>query len=377
MWRKTNSRGLIALILGEQPTTDQKTVVRFMLLALLFWPIGSFMSLFFWDAPTKSSIDDFCRYGAAYTIWLYPIYLIPLLRLWFILSKKLGRKSLFNYCPLIPVAVFLLFLTIASSSFAEGKPEGYDPSTYKRLNKTYTLDVNHVYYRFNVSYKILEEADPSTFKVLSDDYAADMHHVWFNGNMIEGAEPATFVVPDGNISAIADALAHDAHDYYLGDLPLHVANMGSFRRIDDNWALDSLQAYYIGIGGNAYNKAVSVGDYRTFKVLNTHYAVDSKCVYYQNGILPGANPKTFVIFPSHDVYDDHVSNNDPDTEYSHDGNHVYYCDSLVSDADIASFICGYDYVAGQAFAFDKNRYYQGTPNPRIEKLRQGKSQVSK
>ena len=43
--------------------------------------------------------------------------------------------------------------------------------------------------------------------------------------------------------------------------------------------------------------------------------------------------------------------------------------------DIASFICGYDYVTSQSFAFDKNRYYQGTPNPQLEKLRQGKCRV--
>ena len=155
MEQKTKSKGLIARILGEQPTPDQKTVVKIMLLALLFWPIGFFVSIFLWDAPTRSSIDEICRRGAMYTIWLYPIYLIPLIRLWFILSKKLGRAWLFNWCPLIPVAVFYLFLVVASSSFAESKPEGYDPSTYKRLNELYTFDVNHVYYRYNNSYKIL------------------------------------------------------------------------------------------------------------------------------------------------------------------------------------------------------------------------------
>ncbi len=461
MKQKTNSKGLVARILGEQPTIDQKVFVRMMLLSLLLWPIGFFVSIFFWDAPIQSSIDEFCRRGATYTIWLYPIYLLPLIRLWFKLSKKLGKTNLFYLCPLIPVAVFFLFLAFASSSYAERKPEGYDPSTYKRLNKTYALDVNHVYY----SCEILEGADPSTFKALSDDYATDMHHVWFNGNIIEGAEPATFVVPDGDISDFA----HDAHDYYMGAQPLHVAHMGSFRLIDKNWALDSLQVYYSGIlGGDAFNKTVSVGDYRTFKALNEFYAVDSKCVYYKNNIvegadpasfavlkgeyyyakdknrvycetygsairdlntlkhknmddglwdafhtdgktvynpelmtmpegtdfatihrveryrdwyadskhvyyenrlLPGANPKTFVIFPSYYVHDDYVSDNNLDTEYSHDGNHVYYRDSLMSDADIASFICGHDFVAGQSFAFDKNRYYQGTPNPRIEKLR--------
>jgi hypothetical protein len=234
----------------------------------------------------------------------------------------------------------------------------------------------------------LEGADPSTFKVLNDDYAADVHHVWFHGNMIEGAEPATFVLPDSHIldlsdvlsdvhvDDLADAIAHDAHDYYMGDQPLHVANMGGFRRIDRNWAVDSLQVYYRGTY-LAYKKAVPVGDYRTFKVLNEIYAVDAKCVYYEDRILTGANPKTFVLFPSHYVHRFYVSNNNSDTEYSHDGNHVYYRDSLLSDADIASFICGYDFVAEQSFAFDKNRYYEGTPNPRIEKLRQRKYKVGK
>ena len=311
MEQKTKSKGLIARILGEQPTPDQKTVVQMMFLALLFWPIGFFVSIFFWDAPIQSSIDKFCRWGATYTIWLYPIYLIPLIRLWFVLSKKLGRAWLFNYCPWIPVAVFYLFLVVASSSFSETKPEGYDPSTYKRLNELYTFDVNHVYYRFNSSYKILEGADPSTFKVLNDDYAADMHHVWFNGNMIEGAEPATFVAPDGDISAVANAIAHDAHDYYMGDQPLHVANMGSFRRIDSNWALDSLQVYYLGIVGNTYNRAVSAGDYRTFKALNDFYAVDAKCVYYKNNIVEGADPASFAVLKGEDLY-------------GQDKHHVYY-----------------------------------------------------
>ena len=307
MEQKTKSKGLIARILGEQPTPDQKTVVQMMFLALLFWPIGLFVSPFFWDAPTRSSIDDFCRLGAACTIWLYPIYLIPLIWLWFKLSKKLGRTWLFNLCPFIPVAVFFLFLTFASSTYAERKPEGYDPSTYKRLNKTYALDVNHAYYRC----EILEGADPSTFKALSVDYAADMHHVWFHYNMIEGADPATFVVPDGDISDLADALAHDAHDYYMGDQPLHVANMGGFRLIDSNWALDSLQVYYLGIVGNSYNRAVSAGDYRTFKVLNEFYAVDSKCVYYKNNIVEGADPASFAVLKGEDLY-------------GQDKHHVYY-----------------------------------------------------
>ena len=79
-----------------------------------------------------------------------------------------------------------------------------------------------------------------------------------------------------------------------------------------------------------------------------------------------------MIFPSHYVSEEHVSNNNKDHYYSYDGNLVFYRDSLMQGVDVSSFICGYDYVESQSFAFDKNRYYQGTPNPRLEKLRQGK-----
>ena len=58
--------------------------------------------------------------------------------------------------------------------------------------------------------------------------------------------------------------------------------------------------------------------------------------------------------------------------YFCDGNLVFYRDSLMQGVDVPSFICGYDYVESQSFAFDKNRYYQGTPNPLLEILRQGK-----
>lgn len=104
---------------------------------------------------------------------------------------------------------------------------------------------------------------------------------------------------------------------------------------------------------------------------------DKERVYYENRLLPGANAKTFKVFPSHDLSEVGVSTNNKSDTYSCDGSRVYYRDSLMTGVDIASFICGYDFVAAQSFAFDKNHYYQGTPNPRIEKLRQGKCQVGK
>lgn len=463
--------GLIARILGGQPTILQKTVFWLMVLSLLIWPIGFFASIFFFDAPINTTMDGICRWGMILTIWLYPLYLIPLMRLLFWLSKHFRASWLFFLCPLVPVTVFSLFVAIASSDFAAEKPEGYDPSTFVRLNEAYSKDVNHIYYHN----EILDLADPSSFRVLNENYSADKRHVWYNNDTIPGADPATFVVPERkNDLNFSYALAHDAHDYYCGTYPLHVADVGSFKEIDGSWAIDCKNVYYIGVDANIGKENIPIGDYATFKALSFRYAKDSKCVYYENQIvegadpktfrvlkdeehfaqdknrvyyqanatsirdlkslkhknmdrglneafhtdgttvynselmampvgcdfatihkveryrdwyadknrvyyenriLPGANPLTFRIFWSHYVSENNVSNNNKDASYSCDGDHVYYRDSLMSGVDVSSFICGYDFVGSSSFAFDKNRYYQGSPNPRLEKLRQGKCHV--
>ena len=464
-------KGFAARILGEQPTVPQKVYFWLMVLSLLLWPLVAFVALFIYDAPIRSIIDEICRDGMVLTIWLYPFYLLPLIRLWFRLSKRLRATWLYYFCPLIPVAVLFMFGIIGSSELAARKPEGYDFETFKRLNESYAKDINHVYF----CNEILEEADPASFRAFDESYSADNQHVWYRKNIIEGANPQTFVAPEkSNSLDVSLALAHDDHDYYCGENPLHVVDMASFKRKGGSWAVDRLNVYYIGLEAQIGKDIVPIGDYLTFRVLNHFYAADSKNVYYKNKIVEGADPKTFVpldsennygqdknriyykahatsirsldalkhrnmgnglceafhtdgktvynpelmampdgadfatlhrveryrdwyadknrvyyknrilseanpqtfkVFPIHYVSEDYASNNNKDFNYSHDGNRVYFRDSLMLGVDIASFICGYDYVDSISFAFDKNRYYEGSPNPRLEKLRQGKCRV--
>ena len=467
----SNKKGFAARILGEQPTLLQEVYFWLMVLSLLIWPLFFFATFFFFDAPSRSTVYEISRWGMVLTIWLYPIYLIPLIALWFRLSKRLRATWLFFLCPLIPMIVFFLFGELASSEIAARKPEGYDPSTFERINESFAKDINHVYY-YN---EILKDADPKSFRALNEEYSADSRHVWYRDGIIERANPATFVAPEKNNSLdFSIAIAHDDHDYYSQNHPLHVADMGSFKQIDESWAVDRQNVYYIGMEAEIGKDIVPIGDYRTFRVLNHLYAADAKCIYYKNKIvegadpktfavldggndygqdksrvyyqdcrttihnfdvlkhknmgkglyetfhtdgktvynpelmampdgtdfatihrveryrdwyadkkrvyyenrlLPEANPQTFKIFPSHYVSEEHVSNNNKSSYYSYDGDRVYYRDSLMQGVDVASFICGYDYVDSKSFAFDKNRYYQGTPNPRLEKLRQGKCRV--
>jgi len=467
----SNKKGFTARILGEQPTSIQKAFFWLMILSLTLWPLFLHVAAFLFDAPIRSNVDEICRIGMALTILLYPLYLLPLIGLWFRLSKRLRATWLFYLCPLIPVIVFFLFGELASSEYAARKPEGYDSATFKRINESFAKDINHVYY----CNEILEDADPKTFRALSEEYSADSRYVWYRENKIEGANPQTFVAPEKNDSLnFTIGLAHDDHDYYRQNNPLHIADMGSFRQIDGSWAVDRQNVYFIGLEAHVGKDIVPIGDYSTFRVLNHLYAVDAKCAYYKNKIVEGADPKTFVVldggndygqdknrvyyqdrgttirnldalkhrnmgnglyetfhtdgktvynpelmampvgtdfstihrveryrdwyadknrvyyenrllseakpqtfkvFPIHYVSKDYVSNNNKDFNYSYDANRVYYRDSLMLGVDVASFICGYDYVDSISFAFDKNRYYQGRPNPRLEKLRQGKCRV--
>ena len=439
-----------------------------MVLTLLIWPLFFFASLFSFDAPIRSTVGEISCWGMVLTIWLYPFYLLPLIGLWFRLSRFLRARWLYYLCPLVPVIVFFSFVELASSEYAAKKPEGYDSATFERLNKTFAKDINHVYC-YN---EILEEADPKSFRALNEEYSADSRHVWYRGDKIEGANPQTFVAPEKNNSLdISIDLARDDHDYYNQNKPLHVVEMGSFKRVDGSWAVDRQNVYYIGLEAEIGKDIVPIGDYSTFRVLNDYYATDAKNVYYKNNIVDGADPKTFAplfgennfgkdknrvyykasatsirnldalkhrnmdyglyeafhtdgktvynpklmampdgtdfatihrveryrdwyadknrvyyenrllpeaspqtfkVFPIHYVSENHVSDNNKDFNYSYDGNRVYYRDSLMHGVDITSFICGYDYVDSTSFAFDKNRYYQGSPNPRLEKLRQGK-----
>ena len=240
----SNNKGLAARILGGQPTGLQKAVFWLMVLSLLIWPLFFFVSIFLFDAPMRSAFDEVSRWGMVLTIWLYPVYMIPLMRWWFLLSKRLRATWLFCICPLIPIAIFFVFVAMASSEYAQKKPEGYDASTFERIDDTYSKDINHVYYGGGV----LDGADPASFRVIGENYSADDRHVWYLMYIIEGANPKTFVIPEKNNSLdITIGLAHDDHDYYSDVHPLHVADMSSFKQKSSSWAIDCQNVYYLGI----------------------------------------------------------------------------------------------------------------------------------
>lgn len=119
IYDETNERyGLLARILGGQPTVLQKIIFWLMVMSLLIWPMFFFISIFIFDAPTRSTVDEICRNGIFFTVLLYPLYLFPLMRFCFWVSKRLRASWLFCFCPLVPVAVISLFFAIIEANMS-------------------------------------------------------------------------------------------------------------------------------------------------------------------------------------------------------------------------------------------------------------------
>ena len=75
----------------------------------LVWPIASFMVIFVFDSPIKGTWDLIFRYYMAFSIWLYPLFVLA--------SYLSGRFSIKNkrnaiLTSLIPMLSFLPWLVL-------------------------------------------------------------------------------------------------------------------------------------------------------------------------------------------------------------------------------------------------------------------------
>lgn len=72
--------------------------------------------------------------------------------------------------------------------------ENVDYATFRPISNQYAKDKSHVYY---YGRNIIEGADPETFVDLGDyGYAKDKNYVYINDHIVEGKDPATFSIED-------------------------------------------------------------------------------------------------------------------------------------------------------------------------------------
>jgi hypothetical protein len=256
--------------------------------------------------------------------------------------------------------------------------EGADGGTFKKLSPgPFAIDAKHVIYQSLV----LPNSDSKTFMLLDDEgqYGKDAVQVYCRG-VIEGADPASFEFVGGvnetrgTISFFR--VAKDKKDYYLGNSPLHLRDLASFKiaidggDVGDIWAYDRFH-YYVGA------EAFPIADVASFQILKSGFAKDAKQVYHLKEVIGGADAETFEAFEydygkdAKRVYHGGDRILDPEIEvlndadaatfrglksgYAKDAKRVYYDGYVFFDADAASFE-----ALGFGFGKDANRAYSGT-----------------
>lgn len=112
-----DDRSFMGRVLGCEPYADLDTphicIFGIMMTGLFIWPLFAFIVIFFFDAPSYNAVFEICRYIMCFTIWLYPLYVFPLMRLMFRLSESKNALWIFCITPLIPASIFALMYLIA------------------------------------------------------------------------------------------------------------------------------------------------------------------------------------------------------------------------------------------------------------------------
>jgi DKNYY family protein len=156
-----------------------------------------------------------------------------------------------------------------------------DPAHFVLMDGELSKDSTSVYWPDGT---VLSD-DPEHFTIISNTdhylFAKDRQTVSVNGNAIVGADPVSFVVLHG-------AYARDgARIFYFTD-QMPAADAASFQVVDGPYAGDSARVYWMG-------KEIAGADPSTFRVLNAAFecSADRSRAYYRDTPIAGADPRTF------------------------------------------------------------------------------------
>ena len=87
--KQEQNKGLIARILGGTPTILQKVFFILMAFSLILWPLGCYVSIFFFDAPVRSDVDKNMSLWYAYNHLHVSYLLVPFVEIYVSTFKEL------------------------------------------------------------------------------------------------------------------------------------------------------------------------------------------------------------------------------------------------------------------------------------------------
>lgn len=237
-----------------------------------------------------------------------------------------------------------------------------DKSTFKLLGEPDSWETKWAKDRYNGYYLgggVISDIDYETFHpieakipVQSGSYAADKNRVYFMNMIVPDADPMTF-------KEVTFYIGQDKHRAYKKASPTQIKDYTKLKRLGNMYA----------DGVNIYDRDFSIfpnADAETFEHIERNWYKDKANVWWDNKMLVGANPKTFS--PAQ-VSSYRSGRKDPmsggDFNYGKDDKHVFCQDSLLADADAASFE-KIDFPDGDSWTvFDRHRVYQGKDSPKL------------
>ncbi|MFO6424201.1 DKNYY domain-containing protein [Motilimonas sp. KMU-193] len=297
-------------------------------LAILCWPLFWITSVMMFGGPGAS--NDAANVYSTLAILLYPSAIC--------LIYALGGWSLFvipgKYLALIGIPLNIALVYASYGALLSNTLKGIANEGYSVVEQKVYYNGQHLTMAHADSFTLLEHQPSFRDSV----YAKDNHHVYYRGEVLKGAESASFhplFVGQG----LDEYWADSQYVYrYTEQLALNPQQVSLFH--DDSYAV------YLTDGEQLFCNGIKVpnADLSSFKVIFGALAKDNQHIYYQDHIiLPEADVASFTLYPDEQYY-------------GYDINHVYDViaerSQLIPGADPASFE-----LLGRGYMRDKHRVY--------------------
>lgn len=207
--------------------------------------------------------------------------------------------------------------------------EGADSATFQTIDDYYSRDKNKVYIEFGV----IDGADSASFEVLGFGYSRDKKDVYYKYKRIEGANVNSFKILNG-------VYALDGYNVFILGEKINDVDVSSYTVLDDGYSKDSKRAYYVALEAEnvydiTYVDDVNVGN---FIVLSDGFARDDNSVFKNGKKMNVSNISSFKIL---------------NKTYSRDSRKIFAFHNEIVGASYSSFA-----VLSERYARDRKYVYE-------------------
>ncbi len=206
-------------------------------------------------------------------------------------------------------------------------------------------------------------ADYDSFEGLYDrfgltGYAKDKKQVYYyEGTVLTDVDVASFRCVEFDIG-------QDCHRVYVKGRPTDVHDFMALREVGVLYT-DKKHVYTRDM------QQVPGADPKTLRSIYQCWMADAEHVYWNGQPLPDVDVKTFETIPHNDYFNGQFRESSPHYRYAKDATHVYFCDSIIANADPNTFaiVEASDSLHGWV-VFDKYRIYSGGECSTVNQWRQ-------